>query len=260
MMRALNTAAAGMLAQQTNLDVLSNNLANANTTGFKGQHAMFADMLYSTRALSDGSQYGRPSPMQVGLGVQWTGNASDFSPGAVLQTGDPLNLAINGDGFFKVTGPDGQPAYTRDGSFQVDSTGQLVTNQGYVLDPNVLIPTGASSVSISPTGVVSALTPGDTAPKEITQITISTFPNPAGLTRIGGNLYKPGGNSGDATDGNPGQNGAGTLTSGAVEGSNVQVVDEMVRMITAQRAYEINSKAIQTADSMLQVANNMKTG
>ncbi|HLK16283.1 MAG TPA: flagellar basal-body rod protein FlgG [Fimbriimonadaceae bacterium] len=258
MMRALNTAGSGMLAQQTNLDVLANNLANANTTGFKSQRAQFADLMYQTTAVSSGEQNGRPAAMQVGLGSLWTGNATDVSQGAPVQTNSPLNLAINGQGFFKLVGPDGSNVYTRDGSFTQDATGQLVTQQGYVLEPSVVIPPGSTNVSIDMNGKVTATTPGSSTPTLITTINLTTFPNPAGLTRIGSNLYQEGGGSGSATDGAPGTNGAGTLQAGYIEGSNVQVVNEMVNMITAQRAYEINSKAIQTADAMLQVANNIK--
>ncbi|MHB8637516.1 MAG: flagellar basal-body rod protein FlgG [Fimbriimonadaceae bacterium] len=258
MMRALNTAGAGMLAQQTNLDVLANNLANANTTGFKAQRAQFADLMYQTTAVSSSEVGGRPSAMQVGLGSLWTGNATDLSQGAPVQTNAPLNLVINGDGFFKVTGPDGLPQYTRDGSFTIDATGQVVNQQGYLLDPNIIIPPGSSGVSVDGIGNVTATVPGTSAPTTVGTIQITTFPNPAGLTRLGSNLYGEGGGSGAGTDTKPGTDGAGTLQSGYVEGSNVQVVNEMVNMITAQRAYEINSKAIQTADAMLQVANNLK--
>ena len=258
MMRALNTAGAGMLAQQTNLDVLSNNLANANTTGFKSQRAQFADLMYQTTATSSSEAGGRPTAMQVGLGARWTGNATDMSQGAPVQTSAPLNLAISGEGFFKVTGADGTFQYTRDGTFTVDAAGQIVTQQGLVLEPNITIPPGSTGVSVDQLGKVTATTPGSSAPTVISTITLTTFPNPAGLTRLGNNLYGEGGGSGAASEVTLGTPGAPTLQSGYVEGSNVQVVNEMVNMITAQRAYEINSKAIQTADSMLQVANNLK--
>ena len=258
MMRALNTAGAGMLAQQTNLDVISNNLANANTNAYKAQRAQFADLMYQTTATSSSEVNGRPTAVQVGLGSLWTGNASDLSQGAPVQTNAPLNLAINGDGFFQITGADGTIQYTRDGSFTVDATGQIVTQQGLLLTPNITIPPGSTGISVDALGNVTATEPGGTAPTNLGKITIATFPNPAGLTRLGNNMYAQGGGSGAPTDVPPGTTGAGTLQSGYVEGSNVQVVNEMVNMITAQRAYEINSKAIQTADSMLQVANNLK--
>ena len=258
MMRALNTAGAGMLAQQTNLDVLSNNLSNANTTGFKSQRAQFADLMYQTTATSSSEVGGRPTALQVGLGAMWTGNATDMTQGAPVQTNAPLNLSISGEGFFKVTGADGSFQYTRDGSFTQDATGQIVTQQGLVLEPSIVIPPGTTAINVSPIGEISGTTPGSSAPTKFGQIQINIFANPAGLTRLGSNLYAEGGGSGTATGGNPGANGAGTLQSGYVEGSNVQVVNEMVNMITAQRAYEINSKAIQTAGAMLQVANNLK--
>jgi flagellar basal-body rod protein FlgG len=260
MMRALNTAGAGMMAQQTNLDVLSNNLANSTTNGFKAQRAQFADMMYQTLATSSSETYGRPTAVQVGLGTQWIGNSTDLSPGAPVQTSNPLNAAINGSGYFVVTGPDGEPSYTRDGSFTTDATGQLVTQQGYLLTPNITIPPGSSSVSIDAVGNVTAVPPTGGPPTSLGKIQIATFANDAGLTRVGGNLYKEGGGSGTAQIGDPGANGAGTLQAGYVEGSNVQVVNEMVNMITAQRSYEINSKAIQTADTMLSDVNNLKQG
>lgn len=260
MMRALNTAGAGMLAQQTNLDVISNNLANANTTGYKSQRAQFSDLMYQTIATSSAEQFGRPSAVQVGLGSLWTGNATDLTQGAPVQTNNALNVSINGEGFFKVQAPTGDYQYTRDGSFTTDATGQLVTQQGYVVQPSLSIPPGSTHMSIDALGNVTATPPGSSTPTVIGQLSITTFPNPGGLTRLGNNFYAEGGGSGAATEGKAGANGAGTLQSGYVEGSNVQVVNEMVNMITAQRSYEINSKAIQTADSMLQVANNLKQG
>jgi len=247
-----------MLAQQTSLDVISNNLANANTTGFKAQRAQFADLMYQTTATSSSEVNGRPTAMQVGLGSYWTGNATDLTQGAPVQTGAPLNLAINGGGFFTVTGADGSDQYTRDGTFTQDATGQLVTQQGLLLTPNIVVPPGSTGISVDTQGNITATVPGGTAPTKLGTIQTTTFPNPAGLTNLGSNLYAQGGGSGSPTVAVPGANGAGTLQSGYVEGSNVQVVNEMVNMITAQRAYEINSKAIQTADSMLQVANNLK--
>jgi flagellar basal-body rod protein FlgG len=247
-----------MMAQQTNLDVLSNNLANSTTNAYKGQRAQFADMMYQTVSTSSSETNGRPSAVQIGLGTQWIGNATDLSPGAPIQTNNPLNVAINGSGYFQVTGPDGLPAYTRDGSFTTDATGQLVTQQGYLVTPNITIPPGTTAVSISATGQITGTESGGTAPTAIGQLQVTTFPNEGGLTRVGGNLYKEGGGSGAPQTGDPGANGAGTLQAGYVEGSNVQVVNEMVNMITAQRSYEINSKAIQTADAMLSTANQIK--
>lgn len=261
MIRSLNTAATGMVAQQYNLDVISNNLANVNTTGFKQQRAEFQDLMYQTFRASGataGASTSAPAAMQVGLGSAFTASASNFEAGALQATGNPLDIAINGEGFFQVLRPDGQVAYTRDGSFKRDANGLMVTNDGYPVQPEITIPSGAIAISISDTGFVSAITPGNQDPQELGQIKLATFPNPAGLTRAGQNLFLKGGASGEATIGNPGENSVGNLRSGFLEGSNVSVVDEMVRMITAQRAYEINSKAIQTADDMLGVLNALK--
>ena len=253
MMRALNTAGTGMVAQQMNLDTISNNLANVNTTGFKEQRAEFQDMVYQTFRASGASAGGSgaaPQAAQIGLGSRFSASATNFAIGTMQPSGDPTHLAINGDGFFQVTLPDGSTAYTRDGTFALDSAGQLVTADGY--------PTGATALSISQTGTVSATLPGQDDPTELGTIQLVMFSNPAGLTRVGQNLYRAGGGSGDPVTVTPGDQGSGTINQGFIEGSNVQVVEEMVRMITAQRAYEINSKAIQTADDMLSILNNLK--
>lgn len=250
-----------MVAQQLNLDTISNNLANVNTTGFKSQRAEFQDMVYQTfrsSGASSGGSTSAPLALQVGLGSRFSANSVNNSQGPLNSTGNPTDLAIQGEGFFQVQRPDGSTAYTRDGSFKRDADGILVTSDGYHLLPEITIPEGATSVSISPTGAVSAVLPGQNDPQSLGQITIATFTNPSGLTRIGQNLYTSGGASGDPKVGNPGDTGAGTVQSGFLEGSNVQVVDEMVRMITAQRSYEINSKAIQTADDMLNTINGLK--
>lgn len=258
---ALTTAGSGMVAQQYNLDVIANNLANVNTNGYKGQRAQFQDLMYQTWRASGASNGGRtaaPEALQIGLGAKFASSTLLNAQGALQSTGAPLDLAIQGDGFFKVTLADGSAAYTRDGSFKRDSAGLVVTSDGYKLDPEITIPVGATQVSVSASGDISAILPGNSVPVSLGTITLSSFPNPAGLTRLGQNLYQEGGASGPATPGNPGTNGLGQIASGYLEGSNVQVVEEMVHMISAQRAYEINSKAIQTADDMLNVANQLK--
>lgn len=261
MMRSLTTAGTGMIAQQNNLDVISNNLSNVNTNAFKAQHAEFVDLMYQTSRASGASNFGGvnlPEAIQVGLGSRLAATASSFRQGALQSTGNPLDMAIVGEGFFSVERPDGTLAFTRDGAFKLDSNGLMVNNDGYPLVPNISVPAGATAVTISSAGVISAVLPGSNEPAVLGQLQITMFPNPAGLTRIGQNLYVPGGASGDGQEVEPGQSGSGTIQSQHLEGSNVQVVEEMVRMILAQRAYEINSKAIQTADDMLSVLNQLK--
>ncbi len=250
-----------MVSQQQNLDTIANNLANVNTTAFKQQRAQFQDLVYQTfraSGASGGGSANTPQAAQIGLGSRFASSSTSFTIGTMQPSGDAMHMAINGDGFFQVTLPDGSTAYTRDGSFATDSEGQVVTSDGYLLEPNIVIPTGARAISISQTGTLSAVLPGQDEPTDIGNIQIVTFPNPAGLTRMGQNLYRAGGGSGAATTATPGDQGAGTLNQFFLEGSNVQVVEEMVNMIVAQRAYEINSKAIQTADDMLGILNNLK--
>lgn len=261
MMRALTTAGTGMVAQQMNLDVIANNLANVNTNAFKVQRAEFQDLVYQTYRASGATTGGEgtlPSAAQIGLGSRFAASTTSFTYGTVQATGNPFDVAISGDGFFQIQMPDGSLAYTRDGSFKADANGLIVTSDGYAVNPQMTVPVGASAVTITPNGNVTAVLPGQNDPTEIGTITLTVFPNPAGLTRIGQNLYKAGGGSGDPIEANPGDQGAGTLQQRFLEGSNVQVVEEMVRMITAQRAYEINSKAIQTADDMLGILNSLK--
>jgi len=260
MMRSLNTAASGMVVQQRNLDVIANNLSNVNTTGFKSQRAEFQDLMYQTTRAS-GAQSGtaqQPTSVQVGLGSQFVSTSGNYGQGAIQPTNNPYDLAITGDGFFKVEMPDGTTAYTRDGSFKVNSNGELVTSDGYAVSPSITVPNGASALFVSANGTVTARVPGQDEPQELGTLAVTVFPNPAGLTRIGQNLYLGGGAAGTGEDKTPGQEGAGTITQGALESSNVEIVFEMVRMITAQRAYEINSKAIQTSDDMLGILNNLK--
>ncbi|MBS1705326.1 MAG: flagellar basal-body rod protein FlgG [Armatimonadetes bacterium] len=261
MMRSLTTAGTGMITQQTNLDVIANNLANVNTTGYKEQKAEFQDLMYQTWRGSGSHGQGtttNPEALQVGLGARLSSTTSYFTQGPLQSTSNPYDMAIIGDGFFSVERPDGTTAYTRDGSFKVDSNGLVVTNDGYPLQPNITVPTEATTVSISQSGVVSAMIAGSDTPQVLGNITLTTFPNPGGLTRVGQNLYAAGGASGDPQELEPGTGGAGTIQSQHVEGSNVQVVEEMVKMILAQRAYEINSKAIQTSDEMLATLNQLK--
>ncbi len=260
MMRALHTAGTGMIAQQTNLDVIANNLANVNTSGFKQQRAEFQDMVYQTlrasgAATSPGTNM--PQSSQVGLGAHYSASSTNFQQGAPVNTGDPTNLFINGQGFFQIQ-KDGETFYTRDGSFRLDAEGQLVTVDGYLVDPGITVPNGASELTISVNGTVSAKLPGNNETTQLGELQLAVFTNPAGLTRVGQNLFRAGGASGDAQVVAPGAGGSGSIQQGFVEGSNVQIVEEMVRMITAQRAYEINSKAIQTADDMLGILNNLK--
>jgi len=261
MMRALSTAGTGMVAQQYNLDVIANNLANVNTTGFKQQRAEFQDLMYQTFRASGattGTNANLPQAAQIGLGARFSASAPNFSPGTLQNTGNALDVAINGTGFFQVEQPDGSMAYTRDGAFKRDANGLLVNSDGYVVVPNVTIPTEASAITIAPNGKVEGVLPGQNEVSQLGEIQIVMFSNPAGLTRIGQNLYKAGGASGQPVTVAPGEGGSGSLRSEFLEGSNVQVVEEMVRMITAQRAYEINSKAIQTSDEMLSVLNGLK--
>jgi len=261
MIRSLNTAGAGMVAQQYNLDVIANNLANVNTTGFKGQRAQFQDMVYQTIRASGATTGGeRKSPManQVGLGSMFVGSSSNFTVGVPISTGKDTDVAISGGGFFQIERPDGTLAYTRDGSFQRDATGLLTTSDGFPISPNITIPADATALTISPNGAVSAILAGQNDPQPLGDIKLYMFQNPAGLTRVGQNLFVAGGGSGDAAEQTPGEGGSGSLTAGFLEGSNVAIVEEMVRMILAQRAYEINSKAVQTSDDMLQILNNLK--
>jgi len=261
MMRALNTAGTGMVSQQMNLDIIANNLANVNTAGFKGQRAEFQDLMYQTYRASGAATQGEarlPQSAQIGLGSRFSASATLFTTGSMSNTGNALDVAVNGDGFFQIQLPDGSTAFTRDGSFKTDANGLMVTSDGYALLPNITIPNGARALTISGEGFISAILPGNNDPEDLGQIQVAMFTNPAGLTRAGQNLYKGGGASGEPQIVTPGQEGSGTLLQMMLEGSNVQVVEEMVKMITAQRAYEINSKAIQTSDDMLSVLNNLK--
>lgn len=255
MMRSLWIAKTGLDAQQTQLDVITNNLANTSTNGFKRSRAVFEDLLYQTirqpgAQTSDQTQV--PSGLQIGTGVKPTATVKNFQQGNLQQTSNPLDVAINGNGFFQVQMPDGTTSYTRDGSFQTDSNGTLVTSNGYPIVGPITVPPTTQTLTIAPDGTVSALLAGQVQPQALGQIQMATFVNPAGLSSEGGNLYIETAASGTPTTSQAGTNGAGLLSQGYVETSNVNVVEELVSMIQAQRAYEINSKAITTSDQMLQ--------
>ncbi|MFT5446370.1 MAG: flagellar basal-body rod protein FlgG [Gammaproteobacteria bacterium] len=258
-MRALWIAKTGLDAQQTRMSVVSNNLANVNTNGFKRDRAVFQDLLYQT-VRQPGAQSSEntqlPSGLLLGTGVRAAATEKMFTQGNLTQTENSLDIAVNGRGFFEVLLPDGSTGYTRDGAFQVDSQGQVVTANGYQLQPGLTIPANARSVTIGTDGTFSVLEAGNSAPTNVGQIQTVDFINPAGLQSIGGNVYLESASSGNPTSGAPGSNGLGALVQGSLETSNVNVVEELVNMIETQRAYEINSKAISTADSMLQFVNN----
>jgi flagellar basal-body rod protein FlgG len=250
-----------MQAQKLNIDVISNNLANVNTTGFKRSRADFQDLLYETlRPAGTSSSAGTevPTGIQLGQGTRPVATQKIFLQGDYQQTQNELDLAIEGDGFFQVLQPNGEIAYTRAGAFKIDSEGRIVTSDGFFMEPEISIPNDSLTISIGTDGTVSALQAGQNEPVELGSIQLARFANPAGLNSIGRNLFTPTSASGEEIIGTAGEEGFGTLAQGYLEMSNVSVVDEMVNMITAQRAYEINSKAIQTADEILQIANNIK--
>ena len=260
--RALRTAASGMYAQELNIEVISNNIANINTTAFKKNKAEFQDLMYQQVNVSPvNSQQDTTgvstNTLQIGNGVQPTSTEKIFTQGDVVQTSNQLDLAIQGDGFFQVKKPDGTYAYTRDGSFQVDSQGRVVTSTGYVLDPPISLDDNTLTVSIAKDGTVTAQKVGGTS-QVIGNIELARFMNPGGLTALGDNLYGQTESSGTPIIGTPGQNGFGSVNQGYLESSNVDIVQEMINMITAQRAYEINSKTVQTVEQMMQMANNLK--
>ncbi len=254
MMRSLWIAKTGMEAQQTQLDTITHNLANVGTNGFKRSHAVFEDLMYQNlrqAGANSSEQTTLPTGLQVGLGTRAVATSRNFGQGNLLQTANPLDIAIRGTGFFEVQMPDGTTAYTRDGSFQVNAQGQMVTNNGFTVQPGVTIPGNAQNVTIGADGTITASLPGQATPQSIGQLQLASFVNPAGLDPKGQNLFAETAASGSPNTGAPGQNGLGSLQQGAVESSNVNVVEELVAMIQTQRAYELNSKAIQTADQML---------
>lgn len=255
MIRSLWISKTGLDAQQTQMDVISNNLANVSTTGFKRSRAVFEDLLYQTirqPGAQSSQQTQIPSGLQIGTGVRPVATERIHTQGNLQLTGNQLDVAVQGAGFFQVLMPDGTTAYTRDGSFQTDSQGQLVTSSGFPIQPAITIPAGTINVTIGRDGVVSVTQPGVVAPVQVGSLQLATFINPSGLMSEGENLYKETVSSGTPNTNVPGTNGAGLLNQNYVETSNVNVVEELVNMIQTQRAYEINSKAIQTSDQMLQ--------
>jgi flagellar basal-body rod protein FlgG len=261
MIRALFSAASGMTAQQMNVDNIANNLANANTVGFKSRRAQFQDLLYQTviqPGAASSAQTSVPTGLQLGLGTKPVSNEIIFTQGSFQTTGNPLDLVIQGKGFFQIRMPSGETAYTRAGQFQLDKDGNIVDSSGNMLEPQIAIPSEAQSITIATDGTVSVTLPGQTAAQVVGQIQLANFPNPAGLNGLGSNLYTPTDSSGAATVGTPGgQEGLGTLMQGYTEQSNVSVVDEMIGLIVSQRAYEANSKVITAADEMYQMVNNL---
>lgn len=257
---ALRTAATGMAAQQTRVEVISNNLANVNTTGFKRSRAQFEDLLYQTiqgETAAEGSGVGSTPMIQVGRGTRLAAIQRVQIQGAIEQTGRPLDIAIEGEGFLQVRGPDGQNLYTRDGSLTISGEGALVTNSGYMIDPGISVPEDAREITISSSGVVTISTSYDPGGVEIGRIELARFSNSAGLRALGQNLYAETAASGDPTSGFAQDAGFGRILQGGLESSNVEIVQEMVDMITAMRAYEINSKAVQSAEEMSQIANGL---
>ena len=255
MIRSLWIAKTGLDAQQLNIDVVANNLANVSTTGFKRSRAVFEDLLYQTLrqpGAKSSQQSEIPSGLQLGTGVRPIATERIFTQGNLTQTGNPLDLAINGNGFFQITLPDGTTAYTRDGSFQINSQGQLVTASGYTVAPAITIPANTLSITVSPDGIISVQQAGNPAPVQVGQLQLASFINPAGLQSMGENLYLETAASGAPSTNTPGTNGLGVLNQGYLETSNVNVAEELVKMIEAQRAFELNSRAITASDQMLQ--------
>ena len=261
MIRALYSAASGMTAQQLNIDNIANNLANANTTGYKMRRAQFQDLLYQTMVqpgAAAGQQTIVPAGLQLGLGTRAASNEIIFTQGNFSATNNPLDVVIQGNGFFQVRRPTGDLAYTRAGSFQFDKNGSVVTSDGDPLEPAITVPSNAQAVTIAPDGTVSYTQPGQTSVQQAGQIQLALFQNPAGLNSIGRTLYLPTDASGDPVLANPGgQEGLGTLLQGYTEQSNVSIVDEFINLIVAQRAYEANSKVVKAADEMYQQVNNL---
>ena len=263
MIRALYSAASGMNAQQLNVDNIANNLANANSNGYKMRRAQFQDLLYQNMVqpgASAGAQTVVPAGLQLGLGTRAAGNEIVFTQGNISQTDNPLDLVIQGNGFFQIRQPSGSLAYTRAGSFQLNATGGLVDANGNLLEPQITIPSNALSITIATDGTVSYTQPGQTAAQTAGMIQLATFQNPAGLNSIGQNLYTTTDASGEPVLGTPGgPEGIGTLLQGYTEQSNVSIVEEFINLITAQRAYEANSKVVKAADEMYQQVNNLAT-
>lgn len=261
MIRALWTAGTGMNVQQMNLDVIANNIANVNTNGFKKSRADFQDLMYQTLRLQGARTEGGamvPTGIQIGLGAMLSSVQKVFQQGDYQRTDNELDVAIEGNGFFQVNMPSGEKAYTRAGALKTDAEGKIVTSDGYTIEPSLTIPARTTSISIENDGSVSVQIQGQTAPQSLGRLELATFINPTGLRAIGKNLFMETDASGTPTTGNPGQNGIGTVLQGFLEMSNVNVMQEMINMIIGQRAYEVNSKAIQAADEMLQMSNNLR--
>jgi len=260
MIRSLWISKTGMEGQQTKLDAIANNLANVATNGYKRSGVVFEDLMYqnlrqSGAATSEQSQL--PTGLRIGLGVRAAATSRNFSQGTLAQTSGQFDVAIEGAGFFQVQLPDGTTGYTRDGAFQLNSTGQLVTSAGYTVQPGITIPAAARSVTVAKDGTVAITLQGQAQPQTVGQLQVATFVNPGGLDPLGGNLFAETASSGTPNAGAPGANGHGSLRQGFLEGSNVNVVEELVSMIATQRAYEMNSKSIQTSDQMLQKLSQM---
>lgn len=260
MIRAMHTAASGMYAQELFIDMIANNLANVNTTAYKKTRIEFQDLLYETLQAGGTSQEqsgAAPVIMQIGHGTRPVAIQKSFSQGVIVPTNNALDCALQGEGFFQVIQLDGSIAYTRDGSFKLSSDGKLVTASGLALEPDINIPADATEITFGADGRISILLQGSNEPEEIGQLELARFINPAGLTNLGHNLYLPNVNSGQPIIGTPGLEGFGQIAQSFLENSNVEIVEEMVSMIAAQRAYEVNSKAIKTAQEMLSMANNL---
>lgn len=252
---ALYVSKTGLAAQDTRLATISNNLANASTVGYKRDHVNFEDLLYQIQRQPGGQSSEStelPSGLQVGTGVRVVATQKQFNGGSLQVTEQPLDMAINNRGFFQILLPSGETGYTRNGEFHLNSEGEIVNSSGYLLQPNITVPPNASNITVSRDGIVSASIFGDATPQQLGEIQISDFVNPAGLQSLGGNIFLPTAASGDAQTGTAGLNGLGEIIQGSLENSNVDIVEEMVNMITTQRAYEMNSKVVTTADQMLQ--------
>jgi len=260
MLRSLEVAATGMVAQESKLDSIANNLANASTTGYKRQEAEFEDLLYQNMRApaTNGAGAAAPAGVQLGSGTRIVSTARFFTQGAIQHTGNPLDIAIEGNGFIAVQRGQGELAYTRSGSLKVDAQGRMTTSDGLPIEPPISVPPEATSVAIAGDGTVTATMAGQSTPTRLGQIQLATFPNPSGLNALGHNLFQPTASSGEVSVGLPGTAGRGTLLQGSLEGSNVEVVTEMIGLIRAQRAYEINSKVINAADEMLRNASQVR--
>jgi flagellar basal-body rod protein FlgG len=260
MFRSLNVAATGMAAQQTRLEGISHNISNSNTVGFKRQRVEFQDLLYQMvrqPGVSTGQTTEAPLGVQLGSGVRVVGTVNIYEQGTYLTTDNPLDIAIEGEGFLALAREDGTLAYTRAGNLKADSSGRIVSNDGLPIEPPITLPEGATNISVSPTGKVTVTLPGEEDPVEVGQISLSTFVNPSGLRNLGHNLYERTLASGEPMVSDPGSEGLGTIMQGALEQSNVDMVEEMVNLISAQRSYEINSRVISSADEMLRSASEM---